>query len=189
MSEGQDEKNIFIETLEWVCNKLDLANIPYMITGGSALGFWGHIRTTMDIDVVVQINEETIDYFLNSIKNDVYVDFENAKEAVSKRGMFNIILNKTCFKIDLISLKKDAYEREKFENKVKIEFQGKEIFVIRPEDLIISKLLWDKYIGGSERQIKDCESIYRLNYEDLDLKYIERWVKMLSIEDGFRKLL
>ena len=103
--------------------------------------------------------------------------------------MFNIILNKTCFKIDLISLKNDAYEREKFENKIKIEFQGKEIFVIRPEDLIISKLLWDKYIGGSERQIKDCESIYRLNYEDLDLKYIERWVKMLSIEDGFSKLL
>ena len=189
MSEGQDEKNIFIETLEWVCNKLDLANIPYMITGGSALGFWGHIRTTMDIDVVVQIIEETIDPFLNSIKNDVYVDFENAKEAVSKRGMFNIILNKTCFKIDLISLKNDAYEREKFENKIKIEFQGKEIFVIRPEDLIISKLLWDKYIGGSERQIKDCESIYRLNYEDLDLKYIERWVKMLSIKDGFSKLL
>lgn len=189
MSEYQDEKNIFIETLEWVCNKLDLANIPYMITGGSALGFWGHIRTTMDIDVVVQINEETIDYLLNSIRNDVYVDFENAKEAVSKRGMFNIILNKTCFKIDLISLKEDVYEREKFENRIKIEFQGKEIFVIRPEDLIISKLLWNKYIGGSERQIKDCESIYRLNYEDLDLKYIERWVKTLSIEDGFNKLL
>ncbi len=103
MPENQDEKNVFIETLEWVCNKLDLANIPYMITGGSALGFWGHIRTTMDIDVVVQIDEETIDSFLNSIKNDVYVDFENTKEAVSKKGMFNIILNKTCFKIDIIS--------------------------------------------------------------------------------------
>ena len=188
MSKDQDGKNIFIETLEWVCNKLDLANISYMITGGSALGFWGHIRTTMDIDVVVQINEETVGLFLNSIKNDVYVDLENAKDAVSKRGMFNIILNKTCFKIDLISLNEDVYEREKFENRIKMEFQGKEIFVIRPEDLIISKLLWNEYIGGSERQIKDCESIYRLNYEDLDLKYIERWVKILSIEDGFSKL-
>ncbi len=46
-----DEKNIFTETLEWVCNKLDLVNIPHMITGGSDLGFWGHIKTTMDIDL------------------------------------------------------------------------------------------------------------------------------------------
>lgn len=75
------------------------------------------------------------------------------------------------------------------ERNLRIEFQGKEIFVIRPEDLIISKLLWNEYIGGSERQIKDCESIYRLNYEDLDLEYIERWVKTLSIENEFSKLL
>ncbi len=170
MPEDQDEKNIFIETLEWVCNKLESANIPYMITGGSALGFWGHIRTTMDIDVVVQINEEVIDFFLDSIRDEVYVGFDTAKDAVSKREIFNIILNKTCFKIDIISFKKNDYEREKFENRIKIEFQGKEIFVIRPEDLIISKLLWNNYIGGSERQIRDCESIYRLNHEDLDLK-------------------
>jgi plasmid replication initiation protein len=108
MPEGQDEKNIFIETLEWICNKLDLANIPYMITGGSALGFWGHIRTTMDIDIVIQINKETIDSFLKSIENEAYVDFQKAKEAVFKRRMFNIIFNKTCFKIDLISLKEDV---------------------------------------------------------------------------------
>ena len=181
MSEGQDEKNIFIETLEWICNKLDLANIPYMITGGSALGFWGHIRTTIDIDIVIQINKETIDSFLKSIENEAYIDFQKAKEAVFKRRIFNIIFNKTCFKIDLISLKEDVYEREKFKNK--------EIFVISPEDLIISKLYWNKSVGGSERQIKDCESIYRLNHEDLDLNYIEKWVRMLKVKDQFDKLL
>jgi hypothetical protein len=189
MPEGQDEKNIFIETLEWICNKLDLANIPYMITGGSALGFWGHIRTTMEIDIVIQINEETIDSFLKSIENDAYVDFQKAKEAVFKRRIFNIIFSKTCFKIDLISLKEDVYEREKFKNRIKMKFQNSEIFVISPEDLIISKLYWNKSVGGSERQIKDCESIYRLNHENLDLNYIEKWVRMLKVKDEFDKLL
>lgn len=70
-------------------------------------------------------------------------------------------------------MKEDIYEIEKFKKKIKMTFLNKEIFVISPGDLIISKLLWSKSAGGSERQIKDCESIYRLNYENLDLNYIE----------------
>jgi hypothetical protein len=41
MHEEQNAGNIFLETLDWICNKLELFNIPYMITGGSAVGFWG----------------------------------------------------------------------------------------------------------------------------------------------------
>ena len=188
MSEVGNEKNIFIETLEWICRKLKSANIPYMITGGAAVGFWGHIRTTMDIDVLIQIHSKQSDSFLSSIEGDAYIDIEKAKKAILDKSMFNIILNKTCFKIDLIPLKKDSYEIQKFNNRVKINFQGKEIYVISPEDLIISKLLWSKSAGGSERQIKDCESIYRLNNENLDLDYLKKWVKMLGIEKEFNKL-
>ena len=189
MPEVQNEKNIFVETLRWICNKLEFANVPYMITGGAAVGFWGHIRTTMDIDILIQIHNKQIDSFLSSIKNDAYVDIGETKKAISARRMFNIIHRKTCFKIDLIPLKeKDIYEIEKFKNRIKVDFQSKYIFVISPEDLIISKLLWSKSAGGSERQIKDCESIYRLNYENLDLNYIEKWAKTLGVKDDFDKL-
>jgi len=102
--------------------------------------------------------------------------------------MFNIIHNKTCFKIEFIPLKKDGYEIQKFNNRVKINFQGKEIYVISPEDLIISKLLWSKSAGGSERQIKDCESIYRLNSVNLDSDYLKRWAKILGIGKEFNEL-
>ena len=188
MSEVDNEKNIFIETLEWICRKLKSANVPYMITGGAAVGFWGHIRTTMDIDILIQIRSEQIDSLLSSIEGEAYIDIEKAKKAILDKSMFNIILNKTCFKIDLIPLKEDNYEIKKFNNRVKINFQNKEIYVITPEDLIISKLLWSKSVGGSEQQMKDCESIYRLNSENLDLDYLKRWVKMLGIEKEFNKL-
>jgi len=188
MSEVDNEKNIFIETLAWICRKLESVNVPYMITGGAAVGFWGHIRTTMDIDILIQIHTEQIAPLLSSIKGEAYIDIEKAQKAILDKSMFNIILNKTCFKIDLIPLKEDSYEIKKFNNRVKMSFQGKEIYVISPEDLIISKLLWSKSAGGSERQIKDCESIYRLNSEDLDLDYLKRWVKMLGIENEFDKL-
>lgn len=190
MSKGQNNKNIFIETLEWICNKLESACIPYMITGGCAMGFWGHIRTTMDIDIVIQIYARQIDSFLKSIENEAYVDSEEAKRAILNKEMFNIIYNETYFKVDAIPLnEKDNYEIEKFRNRIKINFQNRDIFITGPEDLIISKLLWSKSGGGSERQLKDCESIYRLNREKLNLNYITKWSKILKIEDKFNKLM
>lgn len=189
MSESKNAGNIFLETLEWICNKLESFEIPYMITGGAAVGFWGHIRTTMDIDIVIQIYVDQIDRFLKSIEKEAYINLEEAERAILNKELFNIILNETCFKIDIITLDNNTdYEIQKFKRRIKIKFQNKEIFVISPEDLIISKLIWSKSSGGSERQLKDCESIWRLNQNELDLNYMKKWVKILKIEDEFAKL-
>lgn len=72
-----------------------------MITGGSPVGFWGHIRTTMDIDILIQIHDEQIDSFLRNIEHDVFIDIEETKKAILDKNMFNIILNKTCLKLTL----------------------------------------------------------------------------------------
>jgi hypothetical protein len=183
------EENVFFETLNWICEKLEFYKIPYMITGGAALGFWGHIRTTMDIDIVIQIYSDQIEIFLKDIAKEAYIDFEEARKALLDKKMFNIIHNETCFKIDIISLnEKNSYEIEKFENRKKIDFNSKELFVIGPEDLILSKLLWCKSCGESDKQLKDCESIYRMNFENIDLNYIKKWVKILNIENDFNKI-
>lgn len=189
MSKEQNDKNIFVETLEWICHKLESSHIPYMIAGGSAVGFWGHIRTTMDIDILISIHFKQIEPFLKNIKEESYVDTEEAKKAILNKCMFNIILNKTCFKIDIIPLKEDTYQMEMFKNRIKMNFKNKEIFVISPEDLIISKLLWSQSAGGSERQIKDCQSIYRLNCETLNLNYIRKWIEILNLDNEFNSIL
>ena len=189
MLQGENAKDLFTETLTWIRSKLESANISYMITGGSAVGFWGHIRTTMDIDIVIQVYARQIEPFLASVENEAYVDREEAKRAILDRDMFNIIYNATSFKVDIIILnEKDDYETEKFRNRIKINFQNKDLFVSSPEDLIISKLLWSKSAGGSERQLKDCESIYTLNREKLNVNYIKKWIQILKIEDEFNKL-
>jgi hypothetical protein len=188
MPERENDKNLFTKTLDWICQKLEAAGIPYMITGGAVVGFWGHIRTTMDIDIVIQIYGR-INSFLQDIEKEAYVDIEEAKKSILNRSMFNIILNNTCFKVDIIPLDdKDDYEIAKFKRRIKIKLHNKDIFITSPEDLIISKLLWSKSAGGSERQLRDSESIYKLNRDTLDLNYIRKWVKILNIEEEFRKV-
>lgn len=189
MPKNQNNGNVFLETLNWLCDKLEVLRMPYMITGGSAVGFWGHIRTTMDIDTVIQIPLAKFDSFFENIKAEVYIDSETAKSAIAHRKQFNIILNKNCFKIDIIPLNEEnEYEIEKFKRRAKIKFEDREIFVIRPEDLIISKLMWSKAAGTSERQIADCESIWKLNHDKLDSNYIKKWIKKMGIENEFDKM-
>lgn len=189
MPEGKNVENLFLETLVWICNKLNPLHIPYMITGGSAVGFWGHIRSTMDIDMVIQIRSNQINAFLDSIKNESYVDIECAREAVQTKSMFNIIPNETLFKVDIIPLDEaNNYAMCAFERRIKMSFQGSEVYIISPEDLIISKLMWSKSAGGSERQIGDCESIWKINQQNLDIDYIRKWIDILCIREQFNKL-
>jgi len=189
MPERKNAKNLFLETLNWICNKLESLHIPYMITGGSAVGFWGHIRTTMDIDMVIQMRISQVDTFLAAVKEEAYVDIQTVKEAVKSKSTFNIIPNETLFKVDIILLDEgNDYEVRKFERRIKMNFQGREIYVITPEDLVISKLIWSKSAGGSERQIKDCESIWKLNQENIDTNYINKWIDVLNIRGEFKKL-
>lgn len=189
MPKRKNAENLFLETLSWICDKLESLDISYMITGGSAVGFWGHIRTTMDIDMVIQMHSNQVDAFLKAVSKEAYVDIQEVKNAVQSKSIFNIIPNETLFKVDIIPLdEKNDYETCKFGRRIKIKFQGREIYAISPEDLIVSKLIWSKNSGGSEKQIKDCESIWKINQENIDAKYIKQWVDVLAIRDEFNKL-
>lgn len=95
MPERKPEQNLFHETLAWICPHLESLNIPYMITGGSAVGFWGHIRTTMDIDMVVEVHPQKIKFLLQAIRKEAYIDIEEIS-AHKPLKMFNIILHHTC---------------------------------------------------------------------------------------------
>lgn len=188
MPERKPEQNLFHETLAWICQHLESLDIPYMITGGSAVGFWGHIRTTMDIDLVVEIHPLKIKSLLLEIRKEAYIDIEEIS-ALKPLKMFNIILHKTGFKIDVIPLNEtNEYELVKFSRKKKIKYLDKYLYIISPEDLIISKLSWHRKGGGSDRQFSDCESIYKLNHGSLDLKYMHKWIRVLGLEADFKRI-
>lgn len=140
---------------------------------------------------MVQIYVNQMESLLKSLESEAYVNIklDEAKGVILRKEMFNIILNETCFKIDIIPLDdSDEYEMEKFKRRIRVKFQNREIFIIGPEDLIISKLVWSKTAGSSERQLRDCQSIWKLNQEKLDLDYIRKWVAQLKIENEFNKL-
>jgi len=190
MSEGENSQNLLFEAIDWICSKLESSKIQYMITGGVAIAFWGQIRTTMDIDILVELNQKNSEPFLKSFRGEEYLDIDTAHKAIRDKKIFNIIPNNISYKFDIITLDdQNDYERQKFIRRVKMKFLNRGIYVVSPEDLIISKLMWSKSTGGSERQLRDCQGVYKLNEEQIDKKYLEKWTIILGIESDVKKII
>lgn len=160
-----------------------------MVTGGSAVSFWGQIRTTADIDIVIQIPPSRIPALVTELKAEAYIDEEDVRQAVSSKRMFNVIYNTTAFKVDFAVMdESNPYSKEGFSRRKKLEIAGRPLWVISPEDLVLSKLRWMQSSGGSERQLQDCRSIMELNKGTLDLKYMKNWAPLIGVEQEYRAI-
>ncbi len=52
-----------------------------------------------------------------------------------------------------------------------------------PEDTILMKLRWANLSGGSEKQFTDALRVYEIQYQNLDLNYMEAWSKTLHVKE------
>ena len=176
-----NNKNLseLFDTLFTVIHKLDTAEIKYMITGSVAGFIWGIQRFTQDIDIVISTDNITRDIIHKIFPESEYYISETALDNIfsGKETIFNIIELENYDKIDLIALDRSEYSKVRFQNRKKVNFEKSEIWVISPEDLVLSKLNWLKS-SGSEQQRNDITAIVDLI--DLDTEYIGDWAKKLG---------
>lgn len=168
-----------LDLLKLVCNRLEKANITYMLTGSFAGNFYAVPRMTRDIDIVIKIDKPKIDKIFQIFKDDFYVDIDSITEAVKHRTMFNIIHNDSIFKIDFIICKNFTYRLTEFQRRQKINLNNDSIWIVAPEDLIISKMDWAKD-SLSDMQLKDVKNLL-LTIQNLDYEYILKWVDHLKL--------
>jgi hypothetical protein len=166
-----------------VTGALDQAGIAYMLTGSFASSYYGVPRTTQDIDFVIAPTTDQLRSLAALLpEREYYFDLNAALEAQRREGLFNIIDLATGWKIDLIIRKSRPFSREEFDRRLIVEFEGMRISVATAEDVLIAKLEWAKR-SGSQRQVEDAAGVLRNRSGNLDLKYIEKWVRELKLEE------
>ena len=175
-----------LEFMKIVAHRLDAAGIPYMLTGSLAMTFYATPRMTRDVDVVVELSPQDTARFSKQFTDDCYVDGSSVDDAVSHRGMFNIINNQSIVKVDFIVRKADSYHETEFARRRYIEVDGFRVAVVSPEDLILSKLLWAKDSGSATQQ----DDVIRLmrTIRNLDWSYLEKWASALGIAQELRQV-
>jgi hypothetical protein len=168
---------VIIDLLQRVCSSLNDIQIPYMVSGSIALNIYSIPRMTRDIDIVIELSEDKIDKFL-AIFPDSYFNKSTISDEIKKQGIFNIIDNKTGFKIDFIIRRNTEYYQFAFNRRKRIKELETELWVIQLEDLILAKINWIQQMQ-SEIQIRDIQNLL-LNPE-CDISYIKDWCKKLKL--------
>ena len=168
-----------LDVLKLLAARLDAADLPYMITGSIAAGLYGQPRMTRDIDVVAVLYPAHASRLGQILGGEFTTDAESVREAIVAHRMFSVMHREALQKIDFIVRDDRDYEIEKFERRRRIEVDGHPVWVIAPEDLVLSKLLWAKE-SRSELQFRDVRSIIALQ-PDLDWAYMDRWALRLTV--------
>jgi len=163
------------------------SRIPYMLTGGLAVVYYGAPRTTHDIDVVILISPADITRIKGMLEPDFLVDEESIKAALREGSMFNAIHDETGFKVDFWMLKPDEYDRARFSRRVQVSVLGVTMSLPTAEDVIISKLDWFKQ-SDVDKHFSDACGIVAIQKDTLDTAYIARWCEAKSVLDLWHRL-
>jgi hypothetical protein len=169
-----------LEILKDVAAKLNASGIPYMVSGSVAMNFCATPRMTRDIDVVVEMQRGDIDRFVDLFGRDYYLEADAIRDEVARRGMFNLIHQRSIIKVDFVLQKTGAYDRVAFERRRQVDVDGTGLWLISPEDLVVRKLLWGRD-GESELQLRDVANILTMA-DALDHAYIDRWIREFALE-------
>jgi hypothetical protein len=175
-----------LEVLKTVARRLAEAAISYMITGSIAANFYTAPRMTRDIDIVVELLERDIGRFIALFEKDYYLEPETVRKAVKNRGMFNLIHEEYIIKIDFVVHKDTPYRRREFSRRKKVAVDDQDLYVVSPEDLILSKLVWAKD-SKSEVQLTDVRNLLQ-SVRGLNRRYLARWAKELGVETLYREV-
>jgi len=97
-----------------------------------------------------------------------------------------LIHNEYVIKIDFVVRKDTPYRRREFSRRKKVAVDDQDLYLVSPEDLILSKLEWAKE-SRSEVQLNDVRNLLK-NVKGLNRSYLARWAKALGIESFYREV-
>jgi hypothetical protein len=172
-----------LEVAKRIAARLEEDGIPYGLGGALALGAWGAIRFTKDVDMTIFVREDELPRAFDALERaGVMLDRTNAVRDVSRIGMFKGHAGRIV--VDVFITGHPQYEEMKHRCVVIEDPAGGRLSFISREDLCIHKLLY-----GREKDVIDLEHLIARN-RDMDLAYVRGWLtKMVPAGDRRLQLL
>jgi hypothetical protein len=169
-----------------VIHALNELGVSYFVGGSLASTLYGHVRTTVDSDIIADMREVHVERFVEITSPLFYIDESSVRDAIAHRSSFNMIHFETMFEVDVFIPKARAYDQHQFSRKIKqlASSDSSEIaYFASVEDTILTKLEWYR-LGGetSERQWRDVIGVIQLQ-ENLDDTYLRKWAIELDVID------
>lgn len=176
-----------------VAQTLEQIGIPYAVCGSLASSMHGVMRSTLDVDIVADMRLKHIQPLVAALSKEFYADDEMMRNAIEHHGSFNLIHYETAFKVDIFIQKLRAFDQIQLERRqisVVATDPEQSVYVVSPEDIILSKFEWYR-MGGevSDRQWRDILGVLKTQAAELDFDYLRKWAGELKVTDLLKRIL
>ncbi len=173
---------------------METLDLEYMLGGSIALWAWGQMRTTMDVDVVVNLPLHMAEPLsAELLKHRMMVPADIIQDLIlGTRGdlAINAIDGFSGNKAEFFPLREGDELRAMAlarRQRVRLRDPIGEVYVHSPEDLILDKLKCYS-ISRQTKHNRDIGSILASG-RGLDVAYIEQWAARLGVLDIWREFL
>jgi hypothetical protein len=184
----------YADFVRLVVEALEAAGVEYLIGGAVAAWAWGEPRSTLDVDLVVDIPLEAVGKLSKELeKRDMLVPAEIILNAIIEDRAdlpINAIHIYSGFKADIYPLREqDELRRTSLSRRMQVDFGPPVgyVYVHSPEDLIIYKL-WYYSISRQTKHVRDIAAILQSNGDTLDTAYIDKWVDLKGLRPIWQEL-
>ncbi len=167
-----------------VAGILEEIGVRYVIGGSVASSVLGEPRTTLDLDLMIEIDESQARLLAARLKDDFYVDAQDAVEAVRRGSSFNAIHYGTSMKVDFFPAETFAKTQLDRRRRLAVRNDLPPLYFYSAEDLVIRKLMW--FRAGREasaRQWRDVVGILKASGPTLDRTYLVTAARERTVDD------
>jgi hypothetical protein len=155
-----------------IASALDASGVRYLLAGSFASNYYGIPRSTKDADFVVQLESGVGSAFAARLGEDFALGPQLSFETVTGTYRQYIRHRKSSFEIELFMLSKDAHDQERFARRQEQVLFGRRIWLLSPEDVVVSKLRWAR-----NKDKDDVRDVMSVQQGKLDWPYIETWCR------------
>lgn len=170
-----------------VIEVLEALSVRYVIGGSIASILHGTTRSTLDADILAEIEIHHIPHLKEALEAEFYIEPEMIKQAIRHRSSFNLLHQETMFKVDIFIPKKRVFDTAQLEHRIEKPIapdSDEKVWVLSAEDIILAKLEW--YNTGnraSERQWRDVLGVVKSKHSILNTDYLAKMSAQLGIKD------
>jgi len=183
---GEPASDVIAVTLR-VVRLLEELGVPYVIGGSLASSVHGTMRSTGDVDFVVDLRPEHVQPFVRALGNEFYLSETRIMHSVEQGGSFNVIALEQMFKVDFFVAKDKPFESSQLSRGEALRVspaQDDRVKVSTPEDVVLAKLIWYRKGGEvSDRQWEDVLGVLRVKSGTLDDTYLKRMAEAVGVTD------
>ena len=182
-----------VAALAPVATALGRLGVGFYVGGSVASTYHGAIRSTLDVDLVCDLQPEQVTAFVAAFGPECYVSEPAVRDAVERCSCFNVIHLPTAFKVDVFISRGRPFDVAAMSRATPQPLGGDPLLAVpiaTAEDSIIAKLEWYR-LGdeASERQWDDVSRLVALQGDSLDVAHMRRMAMSLGVGDLLERLL